>query len=279
MVRSIRDPKVSVIIAVLNGAKNLQRCIDSVSEQLYSNKELIVIDGDSKDGTLDIVKENENKISYWESKPDRGIYHAWNKALGHAKGDWLYFLGTDDYLWRSDVLNRVVPILSIAYPRSRVVYGSINLVYEDGKLIMSVGKSWSKKVFLQLMSIPHQGIFHHRSLFEDHGHFDESFRIAGDYEMLLREFKTKDAVYIPDLIIAGMQYGGISSNSSNAILILKEISKARQKNGIKIIPHLWYWTYMKAYSRRMLSKYFGEKRSLHITNFYRTHTGRSTLKY
>ena len=75
------SPLISVIVAVFNGAKTLRQCIDSVDRQSYLNKELIIIDGGSKDGTVDIIKNNQGKIAYWVSEPDRGIFNAWNKAL------------------------------------------------------------------------------------------------------------------------------------------------------------------------------------------------------
>jgi glycosyltransferase involved in cell wall biosynthesis len=90
---------ISVIVAVFNGAKTLQQCIDSVAGQTYPHKELIVIDGGSIDGTREILEGDATKLAYWVSEPDRGIYHAWNKALARARGDWICFLGADDYLW------------------------------------------------------------------------------------------------------------------------------------------------------------------------------------
>src|SRR5665647_574950 len=103
------EPLITIIVAVYNGAKTLQRCVDSVSDQTYLNKELIIIDGGSKDGTIDILMANNDKITYWQSEPDSGIYNAWNKALGHANGDWIYFLGSDDYLWKSNVFEEIIP--------------------------------------------------------------------------------------------------------------------------------------------------------------------------
>ncbi|MEQ1667696.1 MAG: glycosyltransferase [Sulfuriferula sp.] len=91
-------PLISIIIAVYNGKATLQQCIDSVVQQTYSNKELIIIDGGSKDGTVELLEENRNKFSYWESEPDRGIYNAWNKGLTQAKGEWICFLGADCFI-------------------------------------------------------------------------------------------------------------------------------------------------------------------------------------
>jgi len=75
------NPLITIIIAVLNSKESLERCIESVSNQTYPNRELIIIDGGSTDGTVEILKNNNDKIAYWESSPDRGIYHAFNKAI------------------------------------------------------------------------------------------------------------------------------------------------------------------------------------------------------
>ena len=100
--------KISIIMALYNGAATLRRCLDSVKSQTYRNIELIVIDGGSSDGSLEILRQYQDSIHYWESEPDRGIYHAWNKGLDHVTGDWVNFLGADDYFPEADVLIRVV---------------------------------------------------------------------------------------------------------------------------------------------------------------------------
>jgi glycosyltransferase involved in cell wall biosynthesis len=108
------SPKITVIVAVFNGSATLRRCLKSICSQSYSNQELIVMDGGSSDDSVKIIQQNSHRIAYWESKPDRGIYHAWNKALSHATGEWICFLGSDDYFWQDDVLEKMVPALRIA---------------------------------------------------------------------------------------------------------------------------------------------------------------------
>jgi glycosyltransferase involved in cell wall biosynthesis len=141
-------PLITIIIAVYNGAKTLQQCIDSVAQQTYPNKELIIIDGGSKDGTVDLLKTNHGKIGYWVSEPDYGIYHAWNKGLAQANGDWICFLGADDYFWDTQVLERAAVKLALIPPEIRVAYGQIMLLTADGVSIYAVGESWEtvKKV-------------------------------------------------------------------------------------------------------------------------------------
>ena len=96
---------VSVVISTYNAEKNLQRAIDSVlSQECSDDIELLIVDGCSTDNTIDILKENSDRISWWISEEDNGIYDAWNKALLHAKGNWIIFLGADDVLYDKDVI-------------------------------------------------------------------------------------------------------------------------------------------------------------------------------
>ncbi|MFZ2333450.1 MAG: glycosyltransferase family 2 protein [Sideroxyarcus sp.] len=232
----LNTPLVSIIIAVLNGNATLQQCIDSIRQQTYPNKELIFIDGGSIDGTVDLLAANAENINYWISEPDRGIYNAWNKGLAQAHGEWICFLGADDFLWAPDVLERMVIHLQNLPQNTRVAYGQIMLIGEDGKSSRSIGEPWkqAKESFRQYMSIPHVGTMHRRALFEQNGIFDESFRIAGDYELLLRELKTGVAVFIPDIIIAGQRLGGVSTAANNNFKIKQEVWRAQRMHGLPL---------------------------------------------
>jgi glycosyltransferase involved in cell wall biosynthesis len=226
-------PKITVIISVYNGARNLQRCIDSVAGQEYIDKELVIMDGGSTDGTPNILEASDDSISYWESEPDGGIYHAWNKALQHASGDWICFLGADDYLYSSKVLNDMSARLAAAYPKVRVVYGRVEIRDHGGRQVATIGEPWevARKEFFERMNIPHPGTFQHRSLFEEHGHFDETFRIAGDYELLMRELKERSALFV-DTPVSVMQSGGVSDSGKFGLLQIRERFGARRKNGL-----------------------------------------------
>ncbi|MFZ2161788.1 MAG: glycosyltransferase, partial [Sideroxyarcus sp.] len=158
----LNTPLVSIIIAVLNGNATLQQCIDSIRQQTYPNKELIFIDGGSIDGTVDLLAANAENINYWISEPDRGIYNAWNKGLAQAHGEWICFLGADDFLWAPDVLEKMVVHLQNIPQNTRVAYGQIMLIGEDRKSSRSIGEPWeqAKETFRQYMSIPHVGTMH-----------------------------------------------------------------------------------------------------------------------
>jgi glycosyltransferase involved in cell wall biosynthesis len=255
------DPFISVVVAAFNSVEILGRCINSVEHQTYSHKELLVIDGGSKDGTVELLEANSQKISYWISELDHGIYHAWNKALPCARGEWICFLGADDYFWDATVLGRISEQLRILPPNIRVVYGQNMLVNARGESLYSMGESWDtvKARFWTSMCLPHPGMMHHRSLFEEHGPFNESFRIAGDYEMLLRELKRADALFIPNLIIAGVRQGGISSHPDAARLVLSESRRAQRMHGQRFPSLLWLRSVAKVYLRYLLWRLFGER--------------------
>ncbi len=276
------EPVISVVVAVLNGARTLKRCIDSVLEQRYPHKELIVIDGASTDGTVKILQKQAEQLAYWESGTDRGICHAWNKALVHIHGEWVCFLGADDFFWDNATLTRVVQHLAGAYPTTQVVYGQVALLAPDGRVLEIRGKPWlrARGPFLQGLpawSLPHQGVFHHRSLFQDTGLFDESFRFAGDFELQLRTLRDRQPLFVPNVIMAGMEYGGVSTNPQNGVEVLREVARARKMHHVQGLPLLWYWEYSKAKTRSWLAREFGEGAANHVTNFYRRLMGRQSI--
>jgi len=267
-------PKISVIIAVFNGAKTLQQCLDSVVKQSYSNVELIVIDGGSTDGTVDLLNQNQASISYWISEPDEGIYSAWNKGLEKVTGDWICFLGADDYFWDERVLEKMANALRELPLDVRVAYGQMMLLNQDGLDLYAIGDPWEgvRNRFKQIMCIPHPGLMHRRSLFRAHGRFDESFSIAGDYELLLRELKSADAVFVPDLILTGMRQGGISSNPKNSIKALYEARRAQRMHSQKLPGWIWMSAILKVYLRLILWRVLGEsaaRKALDIARSWR----------
>ena len=255
------SPLISIIVAVFNGAKTLQQCIDSVAHQTYPNRELIIIDGGSKDGTVALLEANHGKITYWISEPDRGIYNAWNKALDHANGDWICFLGADDYFRNAQVLERMSVALQNVPPDVRLAYAQIMLLNNNGENLYPIGEPWGKvkERFKQGLCLPHPGVMHRRSLFEQNGKFDESFRIGGDYELMLRELKTAEAMFIPDIITTAMRPGGLSSNPANSLAVLREVRRAQRIHGLRFPGFFWLRAMIKVYMRLLLWNLIGEK--------------------
>lgn len=229
-------PLISVIVAVLNGNTTLLKCIDSVARQTYAAKELIIIDGGSKDGTVELLIDQNERIDVWLSESDRGVYSAWNKGLRKARGEWICFLGADDFLWDEHVLERMAVKLEAIPSDIRVVYGQIALLEVTPPSRRLIGEPWERvrELFRQNMCIPHVGTLHRRDLFDERGVFDESFVIAGDYEYLLRELRLADAAFISDIVVAGQTLGGLSTNHLNLFQTKAEIRRAKRIHGLPL---------------------------------------------
>lgn len=270
-------PKITVIVAVFNGAQTLQRCLDSILGQSWECKELIVMDGGSSDGSREILQRQGSAIAYWESQPDRGIYHAWNKALVRATGDWICFLGADDYFWSPDVLERMAAHLAAQPPAVRLVYGQVAIVSTTGALVRYDGRPWeeARASFQSVMSIPHPGLLHQRSLFAERGFFDESFRITADYDLLLRELPTHPAVFIPGIVTVGFQRGGVSYSPAAMPQMLRELARVRRKHGLPA-PNFLHMTMVERKMRitALLGRVLGGKAAQRLIQAVHHLTGR-----
>lgn len=236
---------ITIVVAVYNGAKTLQACLDSVFSQTYGNIELVIMDGGSNDGTVEILKKNSQNISYWETAPDNGIYHAWNKALVHSTGDWIYFLGADDLLHDKHVVAQFVLKMAKVNTAPLIAYGLIEYCKGDNRKVL--GSPWNeiRQTMLSMMCIPHQGAFHHKSLFDICGHFDERYRISGDYHLVLKSLQYRAPYFLDGFIVADQYAGGMSSNRSTRWEVLREFRMAQNELGHPLRIK-WVWEYVKA---------------------------------
>jgi len=261
MTSSQYQPLITVVVAVYNKHATLRQCLDSVVQQTYLNVELIVIDGGSSDGTTDVLRNYSSRMAYCISEPDRGIYHAWNKALAQAHGEWICFLGADDFLWDLQVLSRIVVQLERVPSDINVAYSQVNLIDENDETLYSIGQAWDevKPGFKQLMCIPHPAVMHRSRLFKKNGIFDESFHIAGDYELLSRELFGNDAFFMPDIVFSGMRQGGVSSAPTNTLLAVREVRAAQRKNGLRWPGAGWLLALARAYLRWAFWSILGER--------------------
>jgi glycosyltransferase involved in cell wall biosynthesis len=247
-------PLISIIVSVRNAAATLEHCLESILGQTYGARQLIVIDGGSTDGSVEILERWSTRISYWISEPDRGIYHAWNKGLAMAEGDWICFLGADDYFWDPYVLERMAPILASAYPSVLVVYGQVALVNAQSGRVLHMGRPWKeiRSLFPQIMCLPHTALMHRRKLFEQHGRFDESFRICGDYELLLRELLLREALFAENIVVAAMGHGGVSSNPTKSLEMVLELRRAQRMHGLRYPGPAWAAAWLGAHIKVFL---------------------------
>jgi glycosyltransferase involved in cell wall biosynthesis len=176
----VQHPKLSIIIPVLNQEQYLRASIESVINQDFTDYELIVIDGKSTDNSLDIIKEYESKISYWESSEDKNVYDAMNKGINKTNGDWLYFLGANDKICKDTFQN----IFSKRLKNTNLIFG--NVIYQNNEEFK--GK-YSNSLFLR-NSIHHQGALYHKRCFYDRK-FNYNYSILADYDFNLGLFLEK----------------------------------------------------------------------------------------
>jgi len=266
-------PLISILIATRNAAQGLPRCLDSLRRQTFRDFEAIVMDGGSTDATADILKASGDVVAAWRSEPDSGIYSAWNKAVALAKGEWICFLGADDWLWDEGALERLLPQLRTARPHARVVYSRVRQVDGQGRVAAELGEPWrqAKESFRSHVCLPHPGLMHHRSLFEVHGRFDEGFQLAGDYEFLLRELTTRDALYVPTPT-AGMDLGGKTTSPEHYLELHRETRRALSMHGLA--PPRLRWAYMSVlgWLYRGLHALVGDRAARRLADAYRVLT-------
>jgi glycosyltransferase involved in cell wall biosynthesis len=217
---------ISVITTVLNGVQYVEQTIHSVINQTYGNLEYIIIDGGSTDGTVDVIRKYESELAYWHSKPDLGLAHGFNLGLAQAHGDWILFLNADDFFLAPEVVERMVPHL-LAHQEADVVFGKTIFMTcrkdpEPASLRQIYGQPWRWQEYRWLCTIPHPSSFTHRRYFEKVGGFNQSFRLAMDYELYLRAGKYLQARQVP-IAVSGMREGGESA---------KNILRAARENRI-----------------------------------------------
>lgn len=203
--------KLSVITINLNNKNGLEKTIDSIINQTFTNFELIVIDGGSTDGSLDIINKNANNITCKISEPDTGIYHAMNKGILNAGGDYCFFLNSGDYFVNADVLSAIFS----KNLTEDVVQGNM-LVSLNNKI---VGKCSGKEIltFLDVYSsiIKHQASFIKRNLFTKFGPYNESLKIVADWEFFIKSVGLGNASYrYVNIDISIFDNNGISNNNS-----------------------------------------------------------------
>ncbi len=212
--------KISIITAVYNNKSHLQDAIDSVYNQTYNNIEYIIIDGNSTDGTLDLIKKNAHKISKWISEKDNGIYDALNKGIELASGEIIGFLHSDDMYSSNSIIEDIVNQFKISGNDS--IYG--DLCYVSKTNIETTIRYWKSKPFHQKLlkkgwMPPHPTFFVKKDIYNNFGTFNVTFKIAADYDLMLRFLGQKkiSTSYLPKTIIK-MRTGGVSNNSVKNVL-------------------------------------------------------------
>ena len=226
--------KVSIISAVYNRCATISDTINSVQMQEYPNISHVIVDGGSTDGTMNIVREFSASNQVVISEPDDGIYDALNKGIKLADGDIVGLLHSDDLFSDGMVISDVVAAFSD--PAVQLVYG--DLVYVEESNVTKVVRRWisghfvSRKLRAGWMP-PHPTVFVRKSVFDQLGAYDTSFKISADYDAMLRFFQSGIySRYIPRELVK-MRLGGVSNRSvKNIITKMKEDYRAIRKNKV-----------------------------------------------
>ena len=214
--------KLSVITINRNNADSLDKTIQSVINQSYKDFEYIVIDGNSTDHSIDIIKKYNSNINYWVSETDKGIYNAMNKGIAKANGNYVLFLNSGDYLVNNNVLKSVFEKQQTA----DIIYGNMQIDWRNGKI--SSGKMPDKITFKQMYidTLWHPVSFIKKTLFDKYGLYNETYKIVADYDFFFKVIIINNVTtYHVNLDIAMYNLNGLSSLPENKALEQAERKK------------------------------------------------------
>ncbi|MHA4741413.1 glycosyltransferase family 2 protein [Dyadobacter sp. MSC1_007] len=215
---------ISIIIATYNADKTLMQCLESIVSQKNDNVELILIDAKSKDKTCEIIKSFSDKIDYFISENDQGVYDAWNKGIKVARGRWIMFLGADDKLLPNAIDSYLNYLESTDSSEFDYISARNEFINDRGRLLKIVGNGAQWSLMKNGMSAAHVASLHNkRNLFDTVGLYNLNYKICSDYEMLLRKKDNLKTGFL-NTTIAQMKAGGISFSTK----AIKESYKIRE---------------------------------------------------
>jgi glycosyltransferase involved in cell wall biosynthesis len=217
-------PKLSIITINFNDNNGLEKTIKSVVSQTFTDFEYIIIDGGSTDGSIDVIKKYSDRINYWISEKDNGIYNAQNKGIANAKGEYCLFLNSGDYLVDKNVLQNVF----LKNYHEDILYGDMLIDWGNGNV--KHGKMPDNITSIQMLTdtLWHPVSFIKKELFIKYGRYDESYEMVADYEFFVRTIIAKrvSTKHIPIEIVV-FDTLGVSSNMSKRTQLIKERKKVQ----------------------------------------------------
>lgn len=214
----MNNPKISIITVVFNGIEYIESTLLSVINQKYTNFEYIIIDGKSNDGTLDVIKKYDSKITHWISENDNGIYDAMNKGIEVASGDWVIFMNCGDNFYNDNVLNAVFS--KKIDSDVKLLYGGCKVRSDWGNFTIKAranGEVWK--------SFTHQSIFSRIELNREFK-FNLNFKAASDYDFVYTVFSKGFRTFPLNILISDVQYISSGHSSVNELISLKEVLKS-----------------------------------------------------
>ncbi len=212
------NPKISIITVNYNNLDGLQRTVESVKEQTYQKFEYIVIDGGSTDGSAEYIENNKEVFDYWVSESDTGVYHAMNKGIKKASGEYLLFLNSGDHFYDSKVLERNIELITA----KDIIYFNLQVVEDDKIFIKDYPEKLSFSYFVN-DTLPHPATFIKRDLFQKVGWYKEDFKIVSDWKFFIDALGKYNATYsYINKPLSTFYIGGLSSIPENRIVKKKE---------------------------------------------------------
>lgn len=250
----MNKPLVSIITVSYNAVSTIEATINSIINQTYINIEYIIIDGGSNDGTIDIIKKYANKISYWTSEPDKGIYDAMNKGIQIAKGEWINFMNCGDSFYNSSVINDIFT----KEISSDVIYGNTLLLLKNGNYIVGPKEL---KIMKKQLPFYHQSSFVKRKLMNKYL-FDIKYKICADYNFFHQIWENNYTFNYQNIIISNynLLIYSLSNNSHFKAYCEKQLIIEGNKN-IK-----YYLKTGKYYIRIKIGKICSKLVSKHFLN-------------
>lgn len=227
--------KLTIITISYNAAATIADTLRSVAAQTYPEVEHIVVDGNSDDGTQEIIARCNDRVARFISEPDNGIYDAMNKGLALSTGDVIGFLNADDIYINNTILSKVAGIMESE--KLDALYGDVAFFRAENpeRTVRRYRSKYFSPKRIALGWMPaHPSLFMQRSVYQQFGSFDTRYRIAGDFELVARVFhgNTLRYRYLPEVIVR-MRTGGISTGGwRNTLLLNREVLHACQKNKI-----------------------------------------------
>ena len=212
--------KVTVVTAVLNDAGHIEQTILSVISQTDIEIEYIIVDGGSKDGTLELIGKYKDKISLLISEPDRGVYDAMNKGIKYSTGDFVYFLNSGDVLLNPSILSKIK--LEELKERNAIIYGNVVVAYGNIEALEKPRPFFNSKMKFKGIGICHQSMFFPGELIRNEK-YDLSYNIAADYDLAYRLWRKGTVFLYKDITIAKYDWGkGIASNPYKLLDVYRE---------------------------------------------------------
>lgn len=237
--------KISIITVSYNSEKTISKTIESVYKQNYQDFEYIIIDGQSNDKTLDIIKQYKTIFKekmIWVSEKDKGIYDAMNKGLQKATGDYVWFINAGDSLFTSDIVQRVASLVQKKKVLPDIIYGETVIVDEEGKSLgqrrLKAPNKLTWKSFRMGMLVCHQSFITKRSIAPL---YDLTYRYSADFDWCIKCMKQAGKIYNTRMTLSNFLDGGVSTTQRKASLKERYDIMCRYYGVISTsLLHVWF---------------------------------------